>query len=114
MRAATGKGTVVALASLLLALILSACGGGPASSEPSITLYNGQHVQTTASLVTAFEKQTGIHVNVRSNDEDVFANQIVQDCLLYTSVRAKGAHRAVGEPKVPRVLRSPRCRWLPL
>jgi iron(III) transport system substrate-binding protein len=79
MRAATGKGTVVALASLLLALILSACGGGPASSEPSITLYNGQHVQTTASLVTAFEKQTGIHVNVRSNDEDVFANQIVQE-----------------------------------
>ena len=31
------------------------------------------------SLVAAFEKQTGIHVNVRSNDEDVFANQIVQE-----------------------------------
>ena len=35
--------------------------------------------QTTEALVTAFEKQTGIHVNVRSDDEDVFANQIVQE-----------------------------------
>ena len=47
--------------------------------RPSITLYNGQHVQTTEALVAAFEKQTGIHVNVRSDDEDVFANQIVQE-----------------------------------
>ncbi len=29
--------------------------------------------------MAAFEKQTGIQVNVRSDDEDVFANQIVQE-----------------------------------
>src|SRR6185437_7240790 len=45
-------------------------------SQESITLYNGQHVQTTNELVAAFEKDTGIHVNVKSDDEDVLANQI--------------------------------------
>ena len=54
--------------------MLSACGS---SSGPSITLYNGQHVQTTDALVTAFERATGITVNVRSGDEDDLANQIV-------------------------------------
>jgi iron(III) transport system substrate-binding protein len=55
--------------------LVSACGSS--SSGPSITLYNGQHEQTTDALVQAFEKQTGITVNVRSNDEDYLANQIV-------------------------------------
>jgi iron(III) transport system substrate-binding protein len=64
-----------ALVILLLAGgMLSACSS---SSGPSITLYNGQHVQTTDALVTAFEKATGITVNVRSGDEDDLANQIV-------------------------------------
>jgi iron(III) transport system substrate-binding protein len=54
--------------------MLSACSS---SSGPSITLYNGQHVQTTDVLVTAFERATGITVNVRSGDEDDLANQIV-------------------------------------
>src|SRR4029078_734483 len=42
----------------------------------SITLYSGQHEQTTNGLVTAFEKQTGIKVNVRNDDEDTLANLI--------------------------------------
>jgi iron(III) transport system substrate-binding protein len=65
--------------SIAAAASLAGCGGGPTGSAPSITLYNGQHVQTTQALVAAFERQTGIHVNVRSDDEDVFANQIVQE-----------------------------------
>lgn len=69
----------MALAGVVSALVLSACGGGSSAAGPSITLYNGQHVQTTEALVTAFEQKTGIHVNVRSDDEDVFANQIVQE-----------------------------------
>jgi iron(III) transport system substrate-binding protein len=57
--------------------LLAACGGSSSdSSDPSITLYNGQHEQTTNKLVSAFEKATGIHVNVRSDDEDVLSNQI--------------------------------------
>ena len=51
-------------------------GCGSASSGPSITLYSGQHEQTTDGLVTAFEQQTGITVNVRNDDEDTLANLI--------------------------------------
>jgi iron(III) transport system substrate-binding protein len=79
MRTSIRTGTLVALAGVVAAVGLAGCGGATEGAAPSITLYNGQHIQTTDSLVAAFEKQTGIHVNVRSNDEDVFANQIVQE-----------------------------------
>src|SRR5450432_3074889 len=55
------------------------CGGSAGGAHGSITLYNGQHVQTTDALVSAFEKATGIHVSVRSDDEDTLANQIVTE-----------------------------------
>src|ERR1700743_102023 len=45
----------------------------------TITLYNGQHEQTTDALVKAFEKQTGVTVKVRNDDEDVLAQQIEQE-----------------------------------
>jgi iron(III) transport system substrate-binding protein len=82
------------------ALLIAACGssGGSASSEPAaadpggqsatsasslagqtITLYNGQHEQTTDALVKAFEKQTGVTVKVRNDDEDVLAQQVEQE-----------------------------------
>jgi iron(III) transport system substrate-binding protein len=51
----------------------AAFGGGDAQS---IILYNGQHPETTDALVSAFEKQTGITVNVRDDDEDTLADQI--------------------------------------
>ncbi len=59
--------------------LLAACGGSSSGSEQSITLYNGQHVQTTDSLVAGFEKQTGITVNVRSDDEDTLSDEIVTE-----------------------------------
>ncbi|HEY3829761.1 MAG TPA: extracellular solute-binding protein [Solirubrobacteraceae bacterium] len=58
---------------------LSGCGNSSSDSGQSLVLYNGQHVQTTDTLVTAFEKATGITVNVRSNDEDTLADQIVTE-----------------------------------
>ena len=63
---------------MLLGGLLTACGssGGGANS---ITLYNGQHPETTDALVSAFEKATGINVEVESNDEDFQANEIVQE-----------------------------------
>jgi iron(III) transport system substrate-binding protein len=64
---------------LLLASILSGCGSAGSSSAPEITLYNGQHLQTTTALVNAFEKQTGIQVEVHSDDEDVLANQLIEE-----------------------------------
>jgi iron(III) transport system substrate-binding protein len=55
---------------------LGGAGGQAAASSTTLTLYSGQHVQTTQSLVAAFEKKTGITVNTRYDDEDVFVSQL--------------------------------------
>jgi iron(III) transport system substrate-binding protein len=57
--------------------LLSACGSGNAGA--GLTIYSGQHEQTTALLAAAFEKQAGIEVSVRSGDEATLGNQIVQE-----------------------------------
>jgi iron(III) transport system substrate-binding protein len=56
----------------------SAASASPLAGQ-TITLYNGQHEQTTDALVKAFEAQTGVTVKVRSDDEDVLAQQIEQE-----------------------------------
>ena len=52
---------------------------GRGSQPVTLTLYSGQHEQTTHALVTAFERQTGINVKDRHGDEDVLAQQIEQE-----------------------------------
>jgi iron(III) transport system substrate-binding protein len=52
---------------------------GQGSGGAGLTLYSGQHPETVAALVSAFEKQTGIAVAVRPDDEDVLAAEIVQE-----------------------------------
>jgi iron(III) transport system substrate-binding protein len=74
-----GKLPVPAVALALAALALSACGSSGGSGGTAITLYNGQHEQTTAALVAAFETQTGIKVAVRTGDEAELGNQIMQE-----------------------------------
>jgi iron(III) transport system substrate-binding protein len=77
-----GKLSIATVLLLTLAAIsLAACGSSVGSSDSArtITLYNGQHEQTTALLVAGFEKQTQIKVKVRSDDEDVLGNQILQE-----------------------------------
>ncbi len=65
------------LAAVVLGVGVAAVAGcGSSGSANSLTLYSGQHVQTTAVLVQAFEKATGITVNTRSDDEDTLAAQI--------------------------------------
>jgi iron(III) transport system substrate-binding protein len=59
--------------------LMAGCGTASGSDAQTITLYNGQHEQTADALVAAFEKQTGITVNIRSDDEDVLADQIVTE-----------------------------------
>ncbi len=69
-----------AAAALGMAGGLLVAGGGAASGAgQSLTLYSGQHVQTTDALVAAFEKKTGITVNTRFDDEDVFVEQILAE-----------------------------------
>ena len=77
--------------------VLAGCGGS--SSGRSITLYNGQHVQTTDALVAAFEKPTGIRVNVRSDDEDILADEIVTEGSQLA--RRRDLHRELARARVP-------------
>ncbi len=69
-------GSLVSLVACCAALA-GGCGGG--SGHSSITLYNGQHTQLTTSLVAAFEKASGITVQIRTDDSAVLADQIVQE-----------------------------------
>lgn len=73
------KPLLLCLSTLAVALLLSACGSSARHATTTLTLYNGQHEQTTALLVGAFERQTGIKVNVRSADEATLASQIEQE-----------------------------------
>jgi iron(III) transport system substrate-binding protein len=59
------------------ALALSACGAG--GGGRALTLYSGQHEQTTTLLVHAFERQTGIKVQVRFGDEASLGQQVLEE-----------------------------------
>lgn len=70
------------------ALTLSACGsGGPvaaggASQTPgavTLTVYSGQHEALGTALAEAFEKESGIHVELRSGSDGELSNQIVEE-----------------------------------
>ncbi len=79
-----GTTRLIALAALaVVACLLGGCGNALSfssdGSSQSITLYSGQHPQTTQKIVAAFEEQTGITVRVRNDDEDVLAQQIVAE-----------------------------------
>jgi iron(III) transport system substrate-binding protein len=63
-------------AALACALPLAGCGAGAGGG---ITLYNGQHPQLTRTLVRAFERQSGIHVRVRTDDGIVLADELLQE-----------------------------------
>jgi iron(III) transport system substrate-binding protein len=68
------QGLIVLMAGLALAAVAQA-----GSHATRITIYSGQHPQTVAALVSAFEKRTGIKVAVRSDAENVLDAQIVQE-----------------------------------
>jgi iron(III) transport system substrate-binding protein len=75
--------SLIAAVALTGTLALATCGSSSnsagGSAKATITLYSGQHEQTTASLVSEFEKETGIKVKVRNDDEAVLADQIAQE-----------------------------------
>jgi iron(III) transport system substrate-binding protein len=76
----TGKRWLAAIAGVATcSALLAGCGTASGTATQTITLYNGQHEQTADALVNAFEKATGIMVNIRSDDEDTLADQIVTE-----------------------------------
>ena len=91
MARSTAKVTALAAATVLGLAACSSSGGSPATggsgssgsggalAGQTITLYNGQHEQTTTALVNAFQKATGVKVKIRNDDEDVLAQQIQQE-----------------------------------
>ena len=62
---------------ILAAGLLTGCGGISGSANGTLTLYSGQHLQTSQALASAFERQSGIKVNIRSADEATLANQLL-------------------------------------
>jgi len=123
---------LTAVAALASAAVLAGCSSSKGADSPgggqSITLYNGQHEQTTNGLVSAFEKQTGITVNVQNDDEDTLANLVaVQGAhspadVFYTEnspalefLQNKGMLAAVGQStlaQTPSQYNSPQGDWV--
>ena len=61
-------------------IALAGCGGASGSGgKGTLVLYSAQHPETTASLVAAFTKQTGITVQLKNDDEDVLTAQLEQE-----------------------------------
>jgi iron(III) transport system substrate-binding protein len=50
-----------------------------ADTQTTLTLYNGQHARTTAALIAAFTKQTGIKIEARKGRSSQLANQIAEE-----------------------------------
>ena len=61
-------------------LALAGCGGSSASGgKGTLVIYSAQHPETTAAIVAAFTKQTGITVQLKNDDEDVLTAQLEQE-----------------------------------
>jgi iron(III) transport system substrate-binding protein len=67
----------IVAAAVVLGVLMVTSGKG--SSKTTLTLYSGQHPQTVSAIVEAFEKTTGISVDVRQDDEGLLAAQILQE-----------------------------------
>ena len=78
-RSTTRRLAALAVVGLIGAGSLVACSSSGSGDPNTITLYNAQHEQTTAALISAFTKQTGIKVRQKDDDEDVLTAQIEQE-----------------------------------
>ena len=80
----SGVWVVRAVAASFAAVMVAGCGtgsskGSAGKANDSITVYSGQHEQTMAKLVGAFEKSARVQVKLRSGDEATLANQVLQE-----------------------------------
>lgn len=68
-----------ALLGAAAAFPLPAVRSAVADDAGTLTLYNGQHQQTTDALIAAFTKETGIAVKARKGSGTQLANQIIEE-----------------------------------
>ena len=77
---ALARSLCAALMTAAVGLALAGCGGSSGSGgKGTLVIYSAQHPETTASLVAAFTKQTGITVQLKNDDEDVLTAQLEQE-----------------------------------
>jgi iron(III) transport system substrate-binding protein len=70
---------VSVLSTGLVSIALASCGGSSGSGKGTLVIYSAQHPETTAAIVAAFTKQTGIKVLLKDDDEDVLTAQLEQE-----------------------------------
>ncbi len=71
-----GAGLMTAAACVAVA----GCGGASGSGgKGTLVIYSAQHPETTAAIVSAFTKQTGITVALKNDNEDVLTAQLEQE-----------------------------------
>ncbi|WP_313515453.1 extracellular solute-binding protein [Pseudomonas sp.] len=63
----------------VLSIGLLAATGARADDPVTLTLYNGQHEATGVAIAEAFEKKTGIKVQIRKGGGGQLANQIAEE-----------------------------------
>src|SRR5699024_5919807 len=71
--------SLTAFLSLIVLLAVGVMPSASAASNETLTLYSGQHQQTVRLLVSAFEKQTGIQVQVRAGEGPELAHLIIRE-----------------------------------
>ena len=78
-----GRGRRPLFGALIIAgacVALTGCGGSSGSGgKGTLVIYSAQHPETTAAIVAAFTKQTGIKVLLKNDDEDVLTAQLEQE-----------------------------------
>ncbi len=96
------------LAVLAAALVLSACSGSSDSGKPALTLYNGQHEQTTALLVATFESRPASRSTSAPATRPTLGNQIDAGGLELARGRVlHGEHPRAGSAAAKKSLLAP-------
>ena len=78
MRMSRSRLSAPLVAALVLPL-LAACGGGESSDEPALVIYNAQHEELIDVVAKAFEKKTGIEVQLRNGSDLELGSQLATE-----------------------------------
>ncbi|BBY53469.1 extracellular solute-binding protein [Mycobacterium koreense] len=80
----TAKKLAALVAAVVVGAGLGACSSGPGGAGSggdagTLTMYSGQHEELAEALAAGFEKQTGIHIDVRAGKDAEMVGQIIEE-----------------------------------